>query len=88
MASTVATAALAGVAVFLATQKVAVRRTKARPPRRLVPGGARVVHQRVPIAVLRRRALHLASSWELDFLAFRWTGIDDADAATFNVTEC
>ena len=26
--------------------------------------------------------------WELDFFAFRWTGIDDADAVTFNVTEC
>ena len=88
MASAVASAVLAGVAVFLATRKAAVRRAKARPPQRLGPSGARVVHQRVPIAVLRRRALHLASGWELDFFAFRWTGIDDADAVTFNVTEC
>jgi len=82
VAIAVAAAALAGVAVFLATRKAAVRRAKARPPWRLVLGGARVVHQRVPIAVLHRRALHLASGWELDFFAFRWTGIDDADAVS------
>jgi hypothetical protein len=32
-----------------------------------VHGGARIVHQRVPITALHRRAPHLAGGWELDF---------------------
>jgi hypothetical protein len=62
-----AAAALAGVAVFLAARKADVRRAKARLPWQLVHGGARIVHQRVPITALHRRAPHLAGGWELDF---------------------
>jgi hypothetical protein len=90
-----ATAALAGVAVFLAARKADVRHAKARPPWRLAAGGWCMVEHASSISAYPSQPFtdvrHISlvagtGSWISSCL--KRTGIDGADAVTFNLTEC